>query len=90
MPAMSMVAMRDGQAETFGGGNNVLAIWKERPSAKTIILTANPDVIYGLGFVDLKDGPVVFEGRTGKTNPSKRARHPHRPPRQISTLPVSG
>jgi len=26
-----------------------------------IILTANPDVIYGLGFVDLKDGPLVFE-----------------------------
>jgi hypothetical protein len=61
LPAMNMVAMRDGQAATFGGGNNVLAIWKDRPNAKTIILTANPDVIYGLAFVDLKDGPVVFE-----------------------------
>ena len=53
--------MRDGQAATFGGGSNVLAVFKDRPNAKTIILTANPDVIYGLAFVDLKDGPVVFE-----------------------------
>jgi len=61
LPAMNMVAMRDGQAATFGGGNNVLAVFKDRPNAKTIITTANPDVIYGLAFVDLKDGPVVFE-----------------------------
>jgi hypothetical protein len=61
LPAMNMVAMRDGQAAAFGAGNNVLAVWKDRPNAKTIISTANPDVIYGLGFVDLKDGPVVFE-----------------------------
>jgi hypothetical protein len=61
LPAMNMVAMRDGQAATFGGGNHVLAVFKDRPNAKTIITTANPDVIYGLAFVDLKDGPVVFE-----------------------------
>ena len=61
LPAMNTVAMRDGQAATFGGGNNVLAVWKDRPNAKTIILTANPDVIYGLAFVDLKNGPVVLE-----------------------------
>ena len=30
LPAMNMVAMRDGQAATFGGGNNVLAMWKDR------------------------------------------------------------
>jgi len=58
---MNMVAMRDGQAATFGAGNNVLAVWKDGPNAKTIITTANPDVIYGLAFVDLKDGPVVLE-----------------------------
>jgi hypothetical protein len=61
LPAMNMVAMRDGQAAAFGAGNNVLAITKARPNAKMIISTANPDVIYGLGFVDLKDGPVVYE-----------------------------
>ena len=61
LPAMNMVAMRDGQAAVFGAGNNVLAIWKDRINAKTLITTANPDVIYGLAFLDLKDGPVVFE-----------------------------
>src|SRR5271166_1888631 len=61
LPAMNMVAMRDGQAAAFGAGNNVLAIWKDRINAKTIISTANPDVIYGLAFLDLKDGPLVFE-----------------------------
>jgi hypothetical protein len=35
LPAMNMVAMRDGQAAAFGSGNNVLAIWKDRISAKT-------------------------------------------------------
>jgi hypothetical protein len=55
--------MRDGQAATFGGGSNVLAVFKDRPNAKTIILTANPDVIYGLAFVDLKDGPVFSRPR---------------------------
>src|SRR4051812_23082150 len=54
LPAMNMVAMRDGQAAAFGAGNHVLAIWKDRIDAKTIISTANPDVIYGLAFVDLK------------------------------------
>ena len=61
LPAMNMVAMRDGQAATFGAGNNVLAIWKDRINAKTLITTANPDVIYGLAFLDLTDGPLVFE-----------------------------
>src|SRR4030095_5548078 len=61
LPAMSMVAMRDGQAAKFGAGNNVLAIWKDRPNAKTVIPTANPDVIYGLAFVALNAGTVVVE-----------------------------
>ena len=61
LPAMNMFAMRNGQAATFGAGNNVLAIWKDRIDAKTLITTANPDVIYGLAFLDLKDSPLVFE-----------------------------
>lgn len=61
LPAMNMVAMRDGQAATFGAGNNVLAISKDRLNSKTIISTGNPDVIYGLSFVDLKDGPLVLD-----------------------------
>jgi Protein of unknown function (DUF1254) len=26
-----------------------------------VAATPNPDVIYGLGFIDLKDGPLVFD-----------------------------
>jgi Protein of unknown function (DUF1254) len=62
LPAMNMVAIRDGQAAAFGSGNTV-AIWKDRISAKTVISTVNPDVICGLAFVDLEDGPLVFRGR---------------------------
>jgi hypothetical protein len=58
---MNMVAMRDGQAATFGAGNQVMAIWKDRIDAKTIISTPNPDVIYAIAFIDLQNGPVVFE-----------------------------
>src|SRR5271157_3654941 len=61
LPAMNMVAMRDGQAAAFGAGNNVLVISKDRLNAKTIVSTGNPDVIHGLAFVDLKDGPLVFD-----------------------------
>jgi len=61
LPAMNMVRVRHGEAGGCGSGNDVLDIWKDRISAKTIISTANPDVIYGLAFVDLKDGPIVFE-----------------------------
>ena len=61
LPAMNMVAMRDGQAAAFGAGNNVLPITKGRLNARTIISTGNPDVIYALAFVDLKDGPLVLD-----------------------------
>lgn len=60
-PAMNMVAMRDAQAAAFGAGNNVLAIWKGRLDAKTLLSTGNPDVIYALAFLDLKDGPIVVD-----------------------------
>ena len=34
LPAMNMVAMRDGQAATFGGGNNVLAVFRTAPTPR--------------------------------------------------------
>jgi hypothetical protein len=61
LPAMNLAAMREGQAAKFGAGNNVLAIWKDRIDAKTIITTANPDVIPAQAYLDLKDGPLVYE-----------------------------
>ena len=36
--------------------------WKQRLNAKTLITTPNSDVIYAMGYLDLKeDGPLVIE-----------------------------
>src|SRR5262245_13874473 len=61
LPAMSLYSMRKAQEATFGAGCNVLAIWKNRLDAKTIIVAPNPDVIYGFAWLDLRDGPTVVE-----------------------------
>ena len=34
LPAMNMVAMRDGQAATFGDGNHVLAVFRTAPTPR--------------------------------------------------------
>ena len=41
LPAMNMYGMKEGSEKVFGKGNNVLPIWKERLSAKTLITTPN-------------------------------------------------
>jgi len=50
----------------FGKGYNILAIWKQRLNAKTLVTTPNSDVIYAIGFLDLKEnGPMVIEAPEG-------------------------
>jgi hypothetical protein len=61
LPALTTAAMREGKDAAFGPGYNVMPVWKERLNAKTLITTPNADVIYGLGFLDLKAGPLVVE-----------------------------
>ena len=62
LPALNMYGMKEGSEKTFGKGYNVLPIFKDRLNAKTLITTPNSDVIYALGYVDLKDdGPLVIE-----------------------------
>ncbi len=62
MPALNMYGMKEGSEKVFGKGYNVLPIWKKRLNAKTLITTPNSDVIYALGYLDLKeDGPLVIE-----------------------------
>ncbi|WP_144146835.1 DUF1254 domain-containing protein [Paraburkholderia sp. BCC1884] len=62
LPALSMYGMKEGSEKTFGAGYNVLPIFKDRLNAKTLITTPNSDVIYALGYLDLKkDGPIVIE-----------------------------
>jgi hypothetical protein len=62
LPALNMYGMKEGSEKVFGKGYNVLPIFKERLNAKTLITTPNSDVIYALGYLDLKeDGPIVIE-----------------------------
>ena len=61
LPALNMYGMKEGSEKVFGKGYNMLPIWKERLNAKTLITTPNSDVIYALGYLDLKeDGPIVI------------------------------
>lgn len=62
LPALNMYGMKEGSEKTFGKGYNVLPIWKDRLNAKTLVTTPNSDVIYAMGYLDLKeDGPMVIE-----------------------------
>lgn len=62
LPALNMYGMKEGSEAKFGKAYNVLPIFKKRLDAKTLITTPNSDVIYGLGYLDLKeDGPMVIE-----------------------------
>jgi hypothetical protein len=66
LPALNMYGMKEGSEKIFGKGYNVLPIWKQRLNAKTLITTPNSDVIYALGYLDLKeDGPLVIEVHRG-------------------------
>jgi hypothetical protein len=62
LPTLNMYGMKEGSENTFGKGYNILPIFKDRLNAKTLITTPNSDVIYALGYLDLKeDGPMVIE-----------------------------
>src|SRR5579862_1413971 len=66
LPSLNMYGMKEGSEKVFGKGYNVLPIFKERLKAKTLITTPNSDVIYALGYLDLKDdGPMVIEAPPG-------------------------
>ncbi len=60
LPILNTIGMRDGSEAAFGGGYNVLPIWKERMDSRTWVPTPNADVIYSMSYLDLKkDGPLV-------------------------------
>jgi hypothetical protein len=62
LPSLNMYGMKEGSEKTFGKGYNILPVFKKRLNAKTLITTPNSDVIYALGYLDLKeDGPMVIE-----------------------------
>src|SRR5262247_4763260 len=66
LPLINTLGMKVGSERTFGGGYNVLPVWKKRLDAKTLVTTPNSDVIYAMGYLDLgKDGPMVLEAAPG-------------------------
>jgi hypothetical protein len=65
MPLINWYAMKEASEARWGAGYHVLPIWKARLDAKTLVTTPNSDVIYAMGYVDLKDGPLVIEAPAG-------------------------
>ena len=60
LPALNTIGMRDGSHTAFGSGYNVLPIWKERMDSRALVPTPNADIVYAMGFYDLKEtGPLV-------------------------------
>ncbi len=60
LPAMNTIGLRDGSEAVFGAGYNVIPIWKERMDSRAWVPTPNADVIYSMGYADLKEtGPLV-------------------------------
>jgi hypothetical protein len=60
IPILNVIGMRDGSEAAFGGGYNVLPIWKDRMDSRAWVPTPNADVIYSMSYLDLKeDGPLV-------------------------------
>ena len=60
LPALNIIGLRDGSEAAFGGGYNVLPIWKDRMDSRAWVPTPNADVIYSMSYLDLKKtGPVV-------------------------------
>ena len=61
---VSVEAIRQG-VEAAGVKDNELLIFSKLMDASSIFLTANADTVYYFGFINLADGPVVFETPPG-------------------------
>jgi hypothetical protein len=61
---VSLTAFRDGLL-SVGVQDNQMMIWPTLLDANTLLLTANADVVYYMGFVDLTKGPMVVETPPG-------------------------
>jgi hypothetical protein len=62
MPALMTLGMQVGSEKAFGGGYNVLPIWKSLTDANTLVFTPNTVTMYAVGYLNLgRDGPLVME-----------------------------
>ena len=60
MPGASINAIRDG-LRGQGVDNQTLVIFQDLMDSKSLFLTPNTETVYLLGWLDLKDGPMVVE-----------------------------
>ncbi|AVA26499.1 MULTISPECIES: DUF1254 domain-containing protein [unclassified Rhizobium] len=60
MPAVSLAAQRRALL-TFGPANQTVLLWESLADSRLLILTGNTETVYGVAWLDLKNGPVVVE-----------------------------
>ncbi len=62
VPALGVYESRRGAREFGAKRSNQVIVWETLMDAQSLVLTANTETVYGMGFLDLKgDGPTVFE-----------------------------
>ena len=62
IPALSVNALREGQAAAGCVASNEVCIWDSLMDSTSLILTGNTSTMYAVGFLDLqKDGPTVID-----------------------------
>lgn len=62
IPAMSMYALKTGQASVGADECHEVCIFDSLMNSKSLVLTGNTSTMYALGFLDLlKDGPTVID-----------------------------
>ena len=62
IPAMSMNALREGQAAAEADACNKICIFDTLMDSTTVLLTGNTSTMYAIGFLDLaEDGPCVID-----------------------------
>jgi hypothetical protein len=60
MPGASLYAMREG-LRSVGVNNQTVTLFETLMDSKSLFLTPNTETVYLIGWLDLKDGPMVAE-----------------------------
>ena len=61
LPAVAIIESRRGLREFGAKRSQDVVVWETLMDAETLVLTANTETVYAMGFLDLNDGPTVIE-----------------------------
>ena len=61
IPIASMQAFKEGLASVGNIDHTSYPVWMTRMDSDTLLLTPNTESVYGIGWIDVKDGPLVLE-----------------------------